>query len=92
MVGWSPFFVKDVAGVSDDLRAVASQPEAVFKGQVVQGANAIQGSGDLFNRRRTGRRGDGGGKHGGTSMGSLRIADGGIWFLQGIYQKSISAG
>ena len=47
--------------------AVAREPQAVFERQAVQRADVIDGLRDLFRRRGSGGRDDGGGKHRGTS-------------------------
>jgi hypothetical protein len=47
----------------------------------VQRADAFEGDGDFFDGGGTGRRGDGGGKHPGTSGSNFRIDDsGGVRF------------
>ncbi len=72
VLGRGAFFKEDIAGVGDELLAVASEPEAVFKGQAMERADAFEGLGDLFGRRGQDGRGDGGGEHPGTSGCSLK--------------------
>jgi hypothetical protein len=53
--------------MSDDLRAMLSEPEAIFEGQAVQGRHVIDGTRNFFNGRRSFRRGEDGRSHPGTS-------------------------
>jgi len=67
MLGRSALFVEDVAGAGDHLGAVAGEPEAVFEGQAVERADAVEGLGYLFDWGRQGGGCNGEGKHPGTS-------------------------
>ena len=69
----APSSNKNVAGIGHGLLAVAGKPEAIFKGQAVQGGDVVEGGRDLFDRRGSGERGDGGGKHPWTSGRRFRI-------------------
>ena len=62
-IGGLAFFEEDVAGLRDDLFAMLREPQAIFKRQALQGADTIECSRDGFSGCRTGRRGQGRGKH-----------------------------
>jgi hypothetical protein len=68
MLGCGAFLVKHVAWIGGHFLAVSRQPQTILKGQAVQGANVIEGFGDLFDWCRSNRRDDREGKHRGTSM------------------------
>jgi hypothetical protein len=63
MLGRSAFIVKHVTWIRRHFLTVTRQPQAIFKRQAMQGANAIEGFGDLFDWCRSDRRDDGEGKH-----------------------------
>jgi hypothetical protein len=67
VLGRSTLLEENVAGVGHVFLAVASDPEAVFDGKAVQGNDSVEGGRDFFNGRGTGRRGEEGRSHPGTS-------------------------
>ena len=69
-VGGGSFFKESFTGLGNDFDPVPGEPEPVFKGQAVQWRHVVDGSGDLFDGRRTGRRGEDGRKPSGNLLGA----------------------
>ena len=67
MLGGRALFKQNVAGIGDDFLAVARQPQAIFRRQVVQDADVDDGGRDLFHRRGSGGRCGSERKHRGAS-------------------------
>ena len=63
VLGRSPFFEQNVAGIGRDLLPMAGEPEAILKGQAVQSGDVVECGRYLFHRCGRSGRGDGGGKH-----------------------------
>jgi hypothetical protein len=63
VVGRSPFFEQNVAGIRYDLSPMLGEPKAIIEGKAMQGGDVVEGSRDLILRCGRNWRGDGGGKH-----------------------------
>jgi hypothetical protein len=61
--GGSILFVKDFARLGHDFLPVAGEPEPVFKGKAMKGANMIESVCNIFDRSESKRGDNGGGKH-----------------------------
>ena len=83
-IGGRAFFEQDFSLLRDQFLAVPGEPQAVFHSHSLQRSDPLQGGGNFFDRRRTGRRRGNEGRHDEPpGEPTFRIADS-MWDMGGM--------